>query len=309
MIKRIRPYSFTKLNICDFSILNSNECPEENIIYIFKDYDNSYEYWKVNLNFFNKLDLLAAYSYCTYFCDNKTHFNDNDFVILRFKNNSDDDSRSLFVLTLIYHKYQFKFDYDILQNLFDNLSKNEQNNITQDLKQFNYDILKRLKLNFEKYSDELSEFYIENTNLFTEINSKLLTMSFEKRCDEVDAFCIRYREKLKEIQKKLDIKYKKRETKYRNQGCQILNGRQALDVIRENHEYSMIALDTDDWYSIEFNYNGYYCSDLPEVDHFTVRTIIGDKIKREVCWEALLNSRIYNCKWAIKKYHSGFFYH
>ncbi len=102
----------------------------------------------------------------------------------------------------------------------------------------------------------------------------------------------------------LNSKYKRRETKYRNLGCEILQGKDALKAIRNSFSYSMIAIDTDEIYSIEYSGSAYYCSDLDIADFYTVRSLIDGQITKEVLWWFMLPD-ISKYKWAIKKYHTG----
>jgi hypothetical protein len=111
-------------------------------------------------------------------------------------------------------------------------------------------------------------------------------------------------EKKKNEQKKLIAKYKRRETKYKKTGCKILFGLEAFHTIRRNCNLSLFAIDTDDFYSIEYCMTQ-YLSDHDE-DYYTVTKIVNGKMRKEVIMDTFFFCDILKFKWAITEYHSGF---
>ena len=112
------------------------------------------------------------------------------------------------------------------------------------------------------------------------------------------------KQKVKKEDKEISSKYKRRETKYRNLGCRILQGNDALKEIQNSFSCSMIAINTDEIYSIEYSGSTYFNSDLDIQDFYTIRSIVNNQIHREVLWSFMLPC-ISKYKWAIKKYHTG----
>lgn len=302
---RIPPFSPSKLDIYDLSILNSNDCLKENIIYIFKDLHPKFpsEYWKIHLDVFNQLSLLFLLDEDNVFiCDESTPLNEKGYVIIDIINGSD-TTKSLFILSLIYNIKKFKFDFITLQNIYNNFSEDEKDKFLYNFEQFNIDAANTYNLNYEQFDDEFHEFCLENMDDWGVILPKFLEIAnLNERNDEIDNFRLRYQE----TQKKLNLKYKKRETKYRKLGCEILNGSEALHRIQESDCYSMIALNTDLWYSIEYNFMGEHHLEFFEQHYFTVRRIINGIIVKDTILAKQLDDRIAEYNWAIKKYHSGF---
>ena len=111
-------------------------------------------------------------------------------------------------------------------------------------------------------------------------------------------------QKIKKEEKEISSKYKRRETKYRNLGCRILQGNDAFNEIQNSFSWSMIAINTDEIYSIEYSGSTYFNSDLDIQDFYTIRSIVNNQIRREVLWSFMLPD-ISKYKWAIKNYHTG----
>jgi hypothetical protein len=105
-------------------------------------------------------------------------------------------------------------------------------------------------------------------------------------------------------QKKIKANIKRRETKYKKTGCKILPGLEAFHTIRRNCNLSLFAIDTDDFYSIEYCLTQ-YLSDHDE-DYYTVTKILNGKMHKEVMMDTLFFCDILKFKWAIVEYHSGF---
>ena len=112
------------------------------------------------------------------------------------------------------------------------------------------------------------------------------------------------KQKIKKEEKEISSKYKRRETKFKNLGCRILQGNDAFKAIQNSFSCSMIAINTDEIYSIEYSGSAYFNSDLDIQDFYTIRSIVNNQIRREVLWSFMLPD-ISKYKWAIKNYHTG----
>jgi hypothetical protein len=291
---------------CNVSLYNYGDCPPDNIIYVFRsksDFD-PYEYWKINLDLLNKLSLLSFFNEEEFFfCSNTTPLNEKGYAILSFENNycSHHFSRNRIILSMLYYKIKFSFDEVYLQNIFDELTEDQQIDYTQQFDYVHDKELEKMGYNISPPPDDLYDFILDNIDTHDNIDPKFRSLNnWNDVFNEIDIYLFKIQSKWK----KEKAKYKRRETKYRNLGCEILYGADALEAIKRSYSYSMVAIDTDEIYSIEYSGSGYYCSDLDDTEFYTVRRFVDNQIKKESMWWFLLPN-ISNYKWAIKKYHTG----
>lgn len=219
--------------------------------------------------------------------------------------------RDFIIEALKFYNVEFNFDYATLQSQYDLLEEDEC--IMPDR---NFD---RTDISLEDYgifhdSEEPRDLSIHLWNVWNNTDPDNYIHDVVDEIDEteqrlVDEFISIVKNGKKEEQpeqKKLESKYKRRRTKYENLGCKILNGYDALKAIKESFTHSMVAINTDEIYSIEYSGSAYYCSDLDDADYYTLRKIVNGKIEKEVLWFFLLPN-IFDYEWAIKEYHTGIY--
>lgn len=284
-------------------------CPNENIIYVFRDNcECQNEYWKITLDLINKSKYAYHLHEYLYFCNDITPLNEIGYVILQFDNSQDFDYllRNYLILALKFYNIEFQFDEIILQNIFNDLSEDKKNSFCPNKSHDWYGIneISQTGLYFQDPSDsavDLIDFILDNTDYDGNIIPVYEgALDFDDVLYELELL----NEKKKNEQKKLIAKYKRRETKYKKTGCKILLGLEAFNTISRNHNFSLIAIDTDDFYSIEYNMTQ-YLSEHNE-DYYTVTKILNGKMHKEVMMDTLFFCDILKFKWAIVEYHSGF---
>lgn len=239
---------------------------------------------------------------------------EHGFIFILFESGVE-YQRDFIIEALKFYNVEFNFDYSTLQNEYDLLEEDEY---IYPLR--NYD---GTDISLEDYgifhdSEEPRDLTIHLINLWNNTDPDNYIHDVVDEIDEIDEtnqkgvdefISIIKKEKKEEQleQKKLESKYKRRRTKYENLGCKILNGYDALKAIKESFTHSMVAINTDEIYSIEYSGSAYYCSDLDDdADYYTLRKIVNGKIEKEVLWFFLLPN-IFDYEWAIKEYHTGIY--
>ena len=292
--------------VCNISEYTNIDCPKENVIFVFKTnhIESPVEFWKISLDLLNKSKFASEFHEDLYFCNDTTPLNEIGYVILQFENIVIDTYRfrNYLILALLFYNNNFKFDEITLQNAFNELSEEEQDSYAVNSHDwFGIDDIPLTGLYFEEPEDDLVDFILENTDEYGNITPVYEYISdFDDVLYEIEL----ENQKKKTEQKKLIAKYKRRETKYKKTGCKILPGLEAFHAIRRNCNFSMLAIDTDDFYSIEYNQTQ-YLSDYDE-DYYTITKIVDGKMRKEVVMDTFFFCDVIKFNWAIVKCHSGF---
>jgi len=264
---------------------------EDKTIYVCRNQD--FEIWKLSV------DLLKKSMVAPFFWDNfiiSSLINKDGYVLLWFDNYSQYLKNILFE-ALNFYKFDIEFDKISLQKEFDELDENDKEEIIY----YSGEILENLGIDSEQnFPADLKTYFNSIFDSFGEY-SYVLDVPF----DWDEYLCNFEKEEENKIVelKKLNKKYKAREKKYRNLGCEILKGFDALKAINGSFSYSMFAVDTDEIYCVEYSGSTYFCSDLDVQDFYTVRKYNDNQMTKEVLWSFMLPIGQY--MWAIKKYHTG----
>ncbi len=279
------------------------DCPVENIIYTIRT--NPYEcgstdyieYWKINLNLLNDSGILGFFLEEQLFKSSKiAHLNDDGFVFLCFGYDCSSDHRlkNYLFLSLLKFKIKFRFDNDSLQLIYDNLTDDEKYLFEEDVEELldDYEISKLNTAGIDnEFCDYLDACIDEDENIFPAFDD---CNNWNELYQLVDSVCAKISTKWKKIR----ANCKRRETNYRNQGFEILSGKEALEAIAKSRTHSLLGCDTVNWCALE--YNDYD-------DLYTFREIVDNhmyyvlkSLKDYFDMEFILSK-----KWALRKYHTG----
>lgn len=270
---------------------------KDNTIYFFGDQD--IQYLKISIDLFKKTNVAP------FFEDNfriNCPMNKDGYLIIWYE-----EWRLWNILfeALKFYKLDFEFDESTLQKIYDNLDEKEQDEIAifsdEELEDIGISSEYAFPVDLSNHFDDIFDpsWGTYGVNYIHDVHTELEEddiINYEKSLRE---------EKIKK--QNIESKYKRRKTKYKKLGCEILNGHDALKSISQSFTHSMIALNTDEIYSIEYSGSAHYCSDLDDADYYTVRKIIDGKIKKEVLWWFMLPN-VFEYEWAIKEYHTGIYF-
>jgi hypothetical protein len=103
-------------------------------------------------------------------------------------------------------------------------------------------------------------------------------------------------------QKKIKSNIKRRETNYRARGLKIISGNDALSTIKNSENYSLLAVDTDYWTSIEFVETN-NLDDKENVDIYLYRFLSNGNICKKLRFsnDKTFTDFVCQTKWAVKK--------
>lgn len=287
----------------DLSGFNVDGCPENNIIYTF-NYDGLW-YWKIDLKLLNQTKTIDRLHEFCYFCNGSTDLNKSGYVYIILEEDYLDHQYEL-ILALIYSKNKFAFDQESHQIIFDTLSEDEKENFLYELDQ--QTIYESYDLGYLKFNDDVFDFIYMNLDFDTPFYP--ISETFEKVEDWNECF-----KEVDNFRKVLDKKWKfiqltivNKKDYYKKQGCQIMLGQQAFDAIKKNKEYSLIAIEENEIYSIEYNHTASFtlrAGQYVEKDYYTIRTKHKNKLFRKVVENYWFDNAPF-CQWVLKKYHSGY---
>lgn len=274
----------------------------DNTIYVCLDDD--IEIWKLSIDLLKKS--MVAPIFLDYYYQVNSPLNELGYILVWFEDGCYENKAILYE-ALKFYKIDFEFDKSTLQEIFDSLDEDKQENVTY-FENVNFN-----DLGFSTDCDYPDDLVNHFKNIFAYREWGVYPSKYIEREEDVDMdlhlFDFAATLKENEIkQKKIEEKYKIREKEYKKLGCKILSGKNALKAIHESFEYSMFAINTDEYYSVEFSGWYRFCSDLEDAPHYTVRKKIKGRIQEEDYWEVILPEDIFKYKWAIKKYHSEFSY-
>jgi len=302
MIRRVSNQFLLSYNKPDLSAYNIDNCPDKNIIYTFNH--DGVSYWKIDLELLIKTKMIRhLYEWC-HFCNGSTQLNKNGYVYL-ITDECDYIDQYRLILALIYSKNKFAFDEISHQSIFDKLTEDQKCNFESELDWISFEDC--YDLDYIKFDDDVHDFIC--MNLDYNAPYYLISEPFEKVDDWDECF-----RKVDYFKKILDKKWKfielsilKKIQYYKKQGCKIMIGNEAFDAIKKNKEYSLIAIEENEIYSVEYNRTqsctlktGQYI----EEDYYTIRKKHNNTLLRSV--EASSRLRLPFCQWAVKKYHSGY---
>lgn len=283
---------------------NIDYCPEKNIIFTFT-YDE-YSYWKIDLELLIQSKMIGRLNEYCFYCNGSTKLNESGYVYIILSEWERVHQYEL-ILALIYSKNKFAFDQKSLQSIFDTLTEDDKSNL--DLLLDRKTIYDCYDLDYLKFDNDVSDFIYMNLDFDEHFVPILKT--FEKVEDwdqcfkEVDS-C---RKALGKKWKAIELNILNKKEYYKSQGCKIMLADRAIDAIKKNKEYSLIAIEENKIYSLEFNHTETVTLKTGEVieigDYYTIRKKYKNKLFRSV----LKNSDIWDlpfCQWAVKKYHSGY---
>ena len=279
---------------------NQYKSANDNTIYVCKDEDILI--WKLSIDLLKKSMVVPIFD--DYYYQINSPLNETGYVLVWFEDGCYENSVILYE-ALKFYKVDFKFDESTLQEVFDALNEDEKENAICHVEESLSDVGISSDLDFP--DDLVNHFY----NIFAYREWGVYACKYIE-CEEDDTFdmdlhLFDFAVTLKENeikQNKIEKKVKQRRTKYKNMGCKILKGSDAITEIDKSYTHSMIAIDTDDIYSIEFNREQYYASDYPDESIFTVRKFENGKLVKKAYWWFLLQDLIHRHEWAIKEYHS-----
>ena len=265
---------------------------EDNTIYVCRDEFD--ETWKLSMSLLEK-SFQGSMLYAT----DQYSIDEHGYIFIFFESDQR-YKRDLIIEALKFYNVEFNFNYSSLQDEYDLLDEDEYIMPYTDIGLDDYGIFP---------DDELPRDLTHHLGWIwyhSGSHNYIHDVVEEFDIDEYTSIIEKENEEKRQQEKKIEVKYKRRKTKYMNLGCKILNGYDALKSIKESFTHSMIAINTDKIYSIEYSGSAYYCSDLDDADYYTVRKIVDGKIKKEVLWFFLLPD-IYDYEWAIKEYHTGIY--
>ncbi len=290
----------------DFDMIDHNQykSANDNTIYVCKDEDILI--WKLSIDLLKKSMVVPIFD--DYYYQINSTLNETGYVLVWFENGCYENSVILYE-ALKFYKVDFKFDESTLQEVFDAFNEDEKENVICHVEESLSDVGISTDLDFP--DDLVNHFY----NIFAYREWGVYACKYIE-CEEDDTFdmdlhLFDFAVTLKENeikQKKIEEKYKIREIEYKKLGCKILSGKKAFQAIHENFDYSMFAVNTDEYYSVEFAGWFRYCADLEDAPHYTVRTKIKGRTQEEYFWEVILPEDIFKYKWAVRKYHSEYRY-
>ncbi len=279
------------------------DCPEENIIYTFRSNpykwgstDCMQEYWKINLNLLNDSGILGFFLEEHLFKNSKIpKLNDDNFVFLRFDYycRNDHTLKNYLFLSLLKFKLKFKFDNVSLQSIYDSMTADEKELFEEDAEEFSDDEISKLNTAGmdDEFYDYLDECIDEDENIYFAFDDC-------NNWNEIYQLVDRISSKISTKWKKIRANCKRRETNYRNQGLEILSGKEAFEAISKSRTHSLLGCDTVNWCALEYNdYDNLY----------TFREIVDNHM-----YYTLKSFRDYfdmefilSKKWALRKYHTG----
>lgn len=294
----------------NLSVYNINDCPQKNIIYTFECDGQSY--WKIDLELLNESKMIGHINQFCFFGNGSSKLNESGYVYII---SCEWEREHLFelILALIYTKSQFAFDQTSLQSVFDELSEDEKENF--ELQFDSYLIDEIYELGYVKFNEDVLDFIYMNLDFdapFYPISEPFREVEDWNECFKNVNY---YKNIIDKKWKSTELKTLKKKEYYQKQGCQILLNRRAFNAISKNKEYSLIAIEENEIYSIEFNRTQSYtvkkdmfhlkAGEIIEIDYYTIRKKYKYKLFRSVISE----SELYNlpsCQWALQKYHSGY---
>jgi hypothetical protein len=281
---------------------NDYKSADDNTIYICKD--EYCEFWKLSPQLLKKSQVIPLFED---FLQVHSSLNEPGYVIVWF---DDEYYENRFILEEAwkFYKIDFKFDQSTLQKFYDSLNEDEKDNLRYDSSGRFEDV--GISSDYKLYfPDDLSSYLnlIFDDEEWGVYRTKSLIYEVDDTYD-LDGLMYDFALSLEEYElknKQNEKKIKQRRTKYKNMGCKILKGYDALTEIDKSYTHSMIAINTDDIYSIEFNREEYYASDYQDASIFTVRKFENGKLVKKAYWWFLLFDLIHDYEWAIKQYHSN----
>jgi len=233
----------------NFSNYKSDDCPNKNIIFVFKDNDGI-EYWKINKDLILQKDVMLFSIDDIAICNESHPLNEKGYVIFAFDCDSD-CAKYYIVLSLIYSKNKFSFDEIFLQNTFDNLSTEQQNSYYDGLDFCSeFDLENRnIEIKFHTCSYELGDFLADCYDHFYD---KIIKFSKITNWDECFAEVDLMRKIIDKKYKKIASDIKRRQTLYKSRGYEFITGDIAYDALMNPTTHSLLALDTHYWTCVKY---------------------------------------------------------
>ena len=282
---------------------NIDDCPEKNIIFTF-NYDGA-SYWKIDIELLNQSKMIGYLNEFCYFCNGSTKLNESGYVYIILNEDERRHQHEL-ILALIYSKKKFAFNQTLLQSVFDMLTEDEKWNFESELD--TKTIYDSYDLGYVKFDEDVFDFIYMNfkfNEIFCSISETFQKVENWDECfKEVDSF----RKALDKKWKKIELSILSKKEYYKNQGCEIMIASRAFDAIKKNKEYSLIAIEENEIYSIEYNRTEIYTfkeGQNIEEDYYTIRKKHKNKLFRRVVSSDWFYGVPF-CQWALKKYHSGY---
>jgi hypothetical protein len=309
MVRRVTYFTELKefYSVSNISAYQSNDCPKENIIYTFKTKDTKYptEFWKISLDLLNNSTILGFYiEEHGYVCTADSPLDEKGYAILQFENKCPhgNNKKNYLVLALLYHKIKFSFNNISIQNIFNELSEEEQDNYPHDLDMLGLEEIP--ELNTDGSTPEITSFFDLCVDDYD--HSIIPVLQDFQDWNECFIKVDRLRKTVENKWKKIRSNFKRRETNYRARGYEILSGRDALKAIENSKTHSLVAIDTVEWTALEFNsitwdYNG------ERIDFYTLRKLIHGKVYNELrsSTDIFFMEDMCDTKWAVRDYHTG----
>ena len=233
----------------NFSNYKSHDCSNKNIIFVFKDNDGI-EYWKINKDLILQKDVMLYDIDDIAICNESHPLNEKGYVIFAFGCDLD-CAKYYIVLSLIYSKNKFSFDEIFLQNIFDNLSTEQQNSYYDSLDFCSeFELRNRnIEIKFHTYSYELEDFL---ANCYDHFYNKIIKFSKITNWDECFAEVDLMRKIIDKKYKKIASDIKRRQTLYKSRGYEFITGDIAYDALKNPKTHSLLALDTHCWTCVKY---------------------------------------------------------